>query len=465
MVDKPEDDIESNAARLAAEVQEATQNNRKRTAPGGGRALAAAGIFAVAAVGVGAMFFGGSSGQEPVAPPTAVPDSFQTAEGSPFGQLPAPVRETIVEKDTSEADKLKAELDAMRAELDAMRNAPAEGEPLPVPAVAVPATDTATDSAIAAMQTQIDAMNSALDAAEKERQRLATEKDRELARMQAALDAATLEASTRASDGSMGEAEARRAEAESIFARRASSGMIAYGGGSSGAAGAVDAAAGMAGDALGIGGASARKLSGNEAFAREAGSPAKVERAKLIVNPAYTVIQGTMIQATLETFINSDMPGQIRAVVAEDVHSYDGSRILIPRGSKVIGMYSDNVEVGQRRAMVVWTRIIMPDNQSVDISSIGGDAIGQSGITGRVNTHFGSRFGSATLISLLSIAPTIALDDDESESRQDAADAVAENMSSATSAALGGALNRKPTITVKQGSKVTIMVDRDLEIF
>lgn len=107
----------------------------------------------------------------------------------------------------------------------------------------------------------------------------------------------------------------------------------------------------------------------------------------------------------------------------------------------------------------------MPDNQTVDISSIGGDSIGQSGVTGRVNTHFGSRFGSATLISLLSIAPTLAMDDDASENSRDAADAVAENMTSATSAALAGALNRKPTITVKQGSRVTIMVDRDLEIF
>ena len=459
MTDKPVEDIEANAARLAAEVQEATQNNRKRSVPGGGRVLAAAGIFGVAAVAVGAMFFGGGGEQEPTAPQTAIPDSFQTAEGSPFGQLPAPVRETIVEKDTSEADTLKAEMEALRAELDALRNAPApDGSP-------APATSPATDAAIAAMQGQLDSMTAALEAAEKERQRLAAEKDRELARMQAALDAATLEQSTRASDGTMDDAAARRAEAESIFARRASSGMIAFGGGSSGPGGAVDAAAGMAGEALGLGGASARKLSANEAFAREAGAAAKVERAKLIVNPAYTVIQGTMIQATLETFINSDMPGQIRAVVSEDVHSYDGSRILIPRGSKVIGLYSDNVEVGQRRAMVVWTRIIMPDNQSVDISSIGGDAIGQSGITGRVNTHFGSRFGSATLISLLSIAPTLAMDDDDSESSQDAADAVAENMSSATSAALGGALNRKPTITVKQGSRVTIMVDRDLEIF
>lgn len=456
MAEKREEDLESNAARLAAEVQEATANNKRRVPAGGGRMLAAAGLFGAAALGVGFMFFGGNGDTGPVAPETARPDAFQTEEGSPFGSLTLPKPEKVIEKDTSESDALRTQMELMRAEIERLKSAP--------PPVAAgeepPPENPALAAQLAALQGQIETMGQALEAAEKERTRALADKDRELARMQASLDAATLQGAKLGSDPGLDDAASRRAAAEELFNRRAASGMIAFG--SSGGAGG--AAAGVM-DAVTGGGVAGRKLSANEEFAREAGAAATVERAKLIVNPSNTVIQGTMIQAVLETFINSDLPGQIRAVVAEDVHSYDGARILIPRGSKVIGRYSDNVEMGQQRAMVVWTRIIMPDNQAVDISSIGGDAIGQSGVTGRVNTHFGSRFGSATLISLLSIAPTLAMDNNDSENASDAADAVAENLTSATSAALEGALNRKPTITVKQGSLVTIMVDRDLEIF
>ena len=108
----------------------------------------------------------------------------------------------------------------------------------------------------------------------------------------------------------------------------------------------------------------------------------------------------------------------------------------------------------------------MPDNQTVEIGAYGGDAIGRSGVQGVVNTHFGARFGSAALISLIGLAPAVALSDDDDDSNtSDIADAMSQNMMGATQNALGGYLNRKPTIAVDQGSLVTIMVDRDLEIF
>jgi type IV secretion system protein VirB10 len=455
MAEEPQEDIEARAARLAAEVQEATANNKRRVAPGSGRILAAAGLFAVAAIGVGVTFFGNLGKDAPSAPATAQPDAFQTEEGSPFGTLPMPTSDVVVQQDSSEADALRAQMAGLQAELERLKNAPAPE----APETAVPAVDPALVTQLAALQDQIDGMSKSLEAAEKERERALSEKDRELARMQAALDAAALEETEAGTDPALGDLAARRQAAEEMFQRRVASGMIAYGGG-----GAADAGAGSL-DAVGGGGVEGRKLSENEAFAREAAVPAAVERARVIVNPGNTVIQGTMIQAVLETFINSDLPGQIRAVVTEDTHSYDGSRILIPRGSKVIGQYSDNVETGQRRAMVVWNRIIMPDNQTVTISATGGDAIGQAGIGGRVNTHFGERFGSATLISLISALPALALSDSDSDSAQNAADAVAENMTAATAQAMASALNRPPTITVNQGTTISIMVDRDLEIF
>ena len=114
--------------------------------------------------------------------------------------------------------------------------------------------------------------------------------------------------------------------------------------------------------------------------------------------------------------------------------------------------------------MIVWNRIILPDNQTVEIGAYGGDAIGRSGVGEVVNTHFGARFGSAALISLIGLAPAIAVADDDDDSTSDVAEAMSQNMMEATSSALDGYLNRQPTIAIKQGSLVTIMVDRDLEI-
>lgn len=455
-------DIEANAAKLAAEVQEASANNKGRGPVGKGRALAAAGVFGIAALGVGAMFLGGGGDTAPKTPETAKPDTFQTAEGSPFGQLAAPKRETVVEKDTSETDALRAQLAALQDELARMKEAP-NPAPEAAPAPETPQANPQLD----ALSAQLAALTEKMNASEAEQARMMADKDRQLASMQAALDAATLQGARLGSDPALDEAQARRAAAQEAYQRRVNSGMIAYGGGGEAGSGAE----GGAGASDGTGQGSSRKMSANEAFAREGAAAAKVERAKLIVNPANTVIQGTMIQAVLETFINSDLPGQIRAVVAEDVHSYDGSRVLIPRGSKLFGQYSDNVEIGQRRAMVVWTRIVMPDNQSVELAGIGGDAVGQSGLAGRVNAHFGSRFGGATLLSLLSLAPAIAVDNatdattTSSDSSTDPATGAVENMTSALAPVMSEVINRKPTITVRQGSTVTIMVDRDLEIF
>lgn len=108
----------------------------------------------------------------------------------------------------------------------------------------------------------------------------------------------------------------------------------------------------------------------------------------------------------------------------------------------------------------------MPDNQAVDIGAYGGDFIGRSGMEGVVRTHFGARFGSAALISLVGIGPALALTNEDNDSNaSDIANALSQNMTGALQGTLSDYLNRKPTIAVKQGSLVTIMVDRDLEIF
>ena len=149
----------------------------------------------------------------------------------------------------------------------------------------------------------------------------------------------------------------------------------------------------------------AARLNEDEAFVRGGADPATVTRAEVIVNPGNTVVQGTMIQAVTETALDSTLPGAIRAIVSEDVHSFDGTRVLIPRGARLIGRYRSDVALAQSRVMVAWDRIILPDNQTVEISAFGGDELGRTGTTGFVDTRFAQRFGSAALISLIGALP------------------------------------------------------------
>lgn len=113
------------------------------------------------------------------------------------------------------------------------------------------------------------------------------------------------------------------------------------------------------------------------------------------------VPQGTMIRGFLETAINTDLPGMVRAVVREDVRSLDGARILIPKGSRLVGEYKSGLERGQKRIFIVWSRLFRSDGLSVEIASPGADRLGRAGLPGKIDTHFWERFGSAVMLSVI----------------------------------------------------------------
>lgn len=461
-------DLEDDTARLAAEVQEARANNRRGTVGGGkGRLLAGTALGGACALFIAVMFWPQSDMASEAALPTGQPAAFQTTSEEPFGRMPLPAQ-----REPEPDPRMLAQIEALEAEIERLRQQPqqdveitVEDDVPPVEEAPVVSNDPQIDSLLA----QVSQLQDTMTSMQFENANMIADRDRQLAQLQAQLDAARITSGNPDLGMVDGEGDRRR-EAEELYRARAASPMIAFGGGAlgggSGAAGvpgAMEAAAAIPG-MEGID-PNLRNQSQNERFARQQAARAPMERAKVIASPANTVLQGTMIQAVLETAINTDLPGAIRALVTEDVHSYDGSRILIPRGSRVIGAYNDNTDLGQRRAMIVWNRLILPDNQTVEIGAYGGDAIGRSGVGGVVNTHFGARFGSAALISLIGLAPAITLaDDDDDDSTSEVAEAMSQNMMGATTSALDGYLNRQPTIAIKQGSLVTIMVDRDLEI-
>jgi len=178
-----------------------------------------------------------------------------------------------------------------------------------------------------------------------------------------------------------------------------------------------------------------------------------VARATKISDPSNTVVQGTLIPAVLETAINSDIPGYVRAVVSADVRSFDGSQVLVPRSSRLIGEYKTGLAAGQRRAYLIWTRLLRPDGVSIQLASPSIDFSGESGIGGKVNTHFLQRFGSAILLSVLGGASALA---------SGGATVVVSGGQSAASVAAQRDDARPPTIRVSPGEPIRVFTAHDL---
>lgn len=206
-------------------------------------------------------------------------------------------------------------------------------------------------------------------------------------------------------------------------------------------------------------------LNENETYLRGAARPVEVDEATQMERPERTLAQGSVIQAALQTAINSDLPGNVVAVVAEPVYAFSGDAILIPRGSRVFGQYRSGVEVNQKRILVLWTRILTPDGASMQIASVGGDQLGRSGLTGLVDTKFDERFGGAALISIIGAAPAVAANSTEDEVTREVLEEVGNDLEDATSSVIADQVSISPTIYVDQGAMVTVLVDRDVVVY
>lgn len=194
----------------------------------------------------------------------------------------------------------------------------------------------------------------------------------------------------------------------------------------------------------------------NEDFAsRLGGLGGGSASAKRSFDPASTVTQGTLIPAVLETAIDTDVPGFVRAIVSTDVKSFDGRTVLVPRSSRLIGQYKSGLSAGQKRAYVIWTRLIRPDGVSVDLGSPAVAFGGETGLAGKVNSHFFERFGSGMLLSVLGGLPSLL--------GNNSAVIVGGGGSSAASAAVQQGGQVGPTIRVRQGEPIRVFTAKDLD--
>jgi type IV secretion system protein VirB10 len=194
--------------------------------------------------------------------------------------------------------------------------------------------------------------------------------------------------------------------------------------------------------------------SNDDFAARIGGVGGSKATATAMVDPKTTVTQGTLIPAVLETAIDTDVPGYVRAMVSADVRSFDGSRVLVPRSSRLIGEYKSGLQAGQKRAYVVWTRLIRPDGVSVNIASPAIGFSGTTGLQGKVNGHFFERFGSAMLLSVIGGLTGLA---------GGASAVVAGGGQSAAAAAVGQTGQIGPTVRIRQGEPVRVFTARDLD--
>lgn len=207
-------------------------------------------------------------------------------------------------------------------------------------------------------------------------------------------------------------------------------------------------------------------LTGNDrnlAFASQYGNQDVIVATATQMNNLDTLIaQGTMIDGILETAVQSDLPGMVRAIVSEDIYSFDGSHLIIPKGAKLVGRYNSGLVRGQTRIFVIWNRLLRPDGVSVTINSFGADDLGRAGLPGQLDTHFLERFGSSVLLSLINggiQAGVQSVNDNNATIALNSGN----DFSRAAEIALDNSIGIPPTIHIDQGTRIKVFVAQDLD--
>jgi type IV secretion system protein VirB10 len=184
-------------------------------------------------------------------------------------------------------------------------------------------------------------------------------------------------------------------------------------------------------------------------------------RAQVLPTRRFLLAKGAFIDCTLETAIDSTLPGMTTCITASDTFSSDGTVVLLERGTKLIGETRGQVQQGAARVFVLWTEARTPTGIVVPLDSPGADELGRSGLAGEVNRHFWDRFGAAILISTLDGAVQAAV---QSASR--GGGPVIYNPSSSASIVtdvLKNSVNIPPTVTKRNGDRIQVFVARDLD--
>jgi type IV secretion system protein VirB10 len=190
-------------------------------------------------------------------------------------------------------------------------------------------------------------------------------------------------------------------------------------------------------------------------------SVAAAVRAQVLPAQRLLLPKGAFIDCTLETAIDSTLPGMTTCVMATDAFGADGDVVLLERGTKLIGETRGQVQQGAARIFVLWTEARTPTGVIVPLASPGADELGRAGLPGAVNTHFWERFGAALLVSVVDGAVTAAVQ----SSRNGSGTVVIEPSASqgVLTDILKSTVNIPPTVVKQNGDRIQVLVARDLD--
>ena len=196
------------------------------------------------------------------------------------------------------------------------------------------------------------------------------------------------------------------------------------------------------------------------------------------------IMQGKIIEAVLETAIDTDLSSTVRAIITRDIYAEEGKNILIPRGSRVVGTYDTNVAAGQTRVTINWTRIIRVDGMSLNITSTATDRLGRAGVQGELDNKYAQRLTNSFLSSVLSVGTSILVEkmNDSTGITSTISSLTGETTTTSGKASdyalieatedfmdeakniVDSIAEQKPVIRIPQGEKVIIMVTQDVTL-
>ena len=189
-----------------------------------------------------------------------------------------------------------------------------------------------------------------------------------------------------------------------------------------------------------------------------------------VMNPVseYQVMAGTVLPATMVTAMNSDMPGEILAQISRNIFDSQQRHLLIPRGTKVLGRYENQVALGQSRVLLAWTRLIFPDGRSLSLPGLPTkDLRGASGLQSDVDNHYTRLYGQAALLSIIGAGAQLSQPQQSNvfasaSAGQVAAGALGQELSRISMETIRRNMDVRPTLEVKPGTPLYIFLEWDL---
>lgn len=246
------------------------------------------------------------------------------------------------------------------------------------------------------------------------------------------------------------------------------------------AAGLGDGTPAPQGGLLGAGGGTAGQTGGTsqprpksiqEQARRSAGNTLTATAQALAANLGnrnYLLARGGSIPCTLQTQLNSNVPGPVRCITSQDIYSDDGRVLLVEKGSGIDGEFRNTLKNGDSRIAILWNRIKTPNGVVIDIDSPAADSVGTTGVNGHVDNHWWERIGAAVLLSLVDDAISFQTAKQGAEASQASGNTTSPYQATTGTTkgiaekVLDSTINIAPTLTKNRGERLLVMVNRDL---